>query len=171
MIIIVFGLAASGKTYIGKILNKYFNFYHEDADFWLSEDMQDYVKEKKQFTLNMLDHFTVNIISNIEKLNSKYDNIVITQALYRQKNRDAIKEYFLSKNQDILFIQVDANDELIHQRLLARGDWVQPDYASSMRKFFQPMIEATLLSNNQDGEEFIINQLFDIPSIEMYKKL
>lgn len=171
MIIIIFGLAAAGKTYVGKVLSNYFDFYHEDADLWLSEDMQNYITEQKNFTLDMLDDFTAKIINNIEKLKNKHDNIVITQALYRSHNRNIIKEYFSSKNQKILFIQVDASDDIIHQRLVDRGDWVLPDYASSMHKFFQAMPEATIINNNQTGERLIIEQLLTISEISKYKKL
>lgn len=170
MIVIIFGLAAAGKTYIGKILSNYFDFYHEDADLWLTHDMQDFVKEQKHFTLNMLEDFTQNIIHNIEELKKQDKNIVITQALYRSQNRDTIKQYFLAKKQKLLFIQVEANDEVIHQRLVTRGDWVLPDYAVSMRKFFQPMPDAITINNNQIGENSIIEQLNHIPEIALYKK-
>ena len=166
MILIVFGLAASGKTYIGKVLNKYFNFYHEDADLWLSTDMKEYINEKKIFTLNMLESFTSNIITNVEKLQSSHKNIIISQALYRSKNRDMIKEHFSSH--DLMFLQVEASDEMIHQRLVKRGDWVLPGYAASMRKFFQPMEDVNVINNNQSGEESIIEQLLNIPEIAKF---
>jgi len=155
MIIIVFGLAASGKTYVGKILNKYFDFHHEDADHWLSMDMKQYIIEKKLFTLDMLESFTSNIIVNIELLREKHKNIVITQALYRSKNRKAIQEYFTSKD-EIIFLQVDAADDIIYQRLINRKDWVFPEYAVSMRQFFEPMDNVNILQNNQEGEATIL---------------
>ena len=168
MIIVVFGLAASGKTYIGKILNKYFDFYHEDADLWLSTDMKEYISKKKNFTLNMLEGFTSNIITNIEKLKGKHSNVIISQALYRKKNRDMIQEHFASK--DLMFLQVEASDEMIHQRLVKRGDWVLPGYAASMRQFFQPMENVDIINNNQFGEDSIIEQLLNIPEIAKYYK-
>ena len=168
MIIVVFGLAASGKTYIGKILNKYFYFYHEDADLWLSTDMKEYISKKKNFTLNMLEGFTSNIITNIEKLKGKHSNVIISQALYRKKNRDMIQEHFASK--DLMFLQVEASDEMIHQRLVKRGDWVLPGYAASMRQFFQPMENVDIINNNQFGEDSIIEQLLNIPEIAKYYK-
>lgn len=160
MIIVVFGLAASGKTYVGKVINKYFNFYHEDADQWLSGDMKQYVSEKKVFTLGMLEDLTSNIIANIERLSAKYDNIVISQALYRDKNRKTIQKHFAS--QGLMFIHVEASDEVIYQRLVERGDWIMPEYASSMRKFFQPMEDSVIINNDKFGEESIIKQLKEI---------
>ncbi len=164
MIIIVFGLTASGKTYIGKILNKYFDFHHEDADHWLSADMEQYIVEKKLFTIQMLEDFTSKIITNIELLRATHKNIVITQALYRNKNREAIKEYFISK-EEIIFLQVNAADDIIYQRLIKREDWVLPEYAASIRQFFEPMINVNHIQNNQEGEAMIIKQLELIPEL------
>ncbi|MEK6734052.1 MAG: AAA family ATPase [Pseudomonadota bacterium] len=159
MIIIVFGLAAAGKTYVGKFLNKHYGFHHEDGDHWLSTDMQQYVHEKKLFTMDMLEDFTVNMIANIEKLKENHNYLVITQALYRKKNRDTIKSYFESKNEKVIFLQVEADDEVIYKRLVDRGDWVFPEYAASMRQFFESMETAQVIYNNEDGEENISKQI------------
>lgn len=167
MIIIVFGLAASGKTYVGQVINRYFDFHHEDADQWLSGDMKQYISEKKVFTLGMLESLTSSIIANIERLTSKYKNVVISQALYREKNRETLKQHFSSK--DLVFFQVDADDDVIYQRLVQRGDWVMPDYAASMRLFFQPMKEAVVINNNKFGEKSIIDQLNKIPELQSLK--
>lgn len=158
MIVIIFGLAASGKTYVGKTLAKFSSFHHEDADHWLSSEMKQYITEKKQFTLEMLESFTNNIIVNIEQLRKTHKNLVITQALYRQKNRKILKEYFEHKD-EILFLQLEVDDQIIHNRLIKRADWVFPEYAESMKKYFEPMEEAKIIRNNKEGEEEIIKQL------------
>ena len=162
MIIIVFGLAASGKTYIGNILEKDFDFHHEDADQWLTNEMQQYVHHKKLFTLEMLDDFTRIIIKNIEFIQKKHSNVVISQGLYRKKNREDIERHF--SEQKIMFLQIEADDEVIHQRLLKRGDWISSDYASSMRQYFEPMNGARIIYNNQTEEE-ILSQLLIIKEI------
>jgi shikimate kinase len=164
MIVIIFGLAASGKTYVGQVVNRYFDLHFEDADQWLSRDMKEYINEKKVFTLGMLENLTSSIIANIERLISENKNVVISQALYREKNRDTIKQHFSS--QDLVFLQVDASDEVIYQRLVQRGDCVLPDYAASMRQFFQPMKEAKVIDNNQFGEKSIVEQLNKIPEFK-----
>lgn len=162
MIVIIFGLAASGKTYIGKLLGNKTNFHHIDADAWLTNQMKNYVLEQKHFTLEMLDEFTQEIISNIEKLQESFQDIIISQALYRTVNRNAIMDYFTKKNQEIIFIQVEVDDEVILKRLIARGDWVSPEYASSMKQYFQPMPEAFKLNNNNYSDEEIISQFNSI---------
>jgi gluconokinase len=160
MIIIVFGLSASGKTYIGDILKTYFAFHHEDADEWLPSKMQDYVTQKKMFSLEMLDDYTKIIIEKIEHLSSIHDNLVISQALYRQHNREQIQEYFASTKK-IHFLQTYADDNVIYQRLLERDDWVNPEYAKSMQVHFQPMQDTKIIINNDSGHECLILQLHE----------
>lgn len=168
MIIIVFGLAAAGKTYVGKLISKYFDFYHEDADQWLTLDMKEYVQEEKIFTLGMLDDFTSNIIMNIEKLATIHKNLVISQALYRTKNREVIRDHF--QDRDVVFLHIDADDEVIYQRLVKRGDWVMPDYAKAMRHFFQSMDNAIKINNNQNGEAPILEQLQNVQKIKAFMR-
>lgn len=167
MIIILFGLAASGKTYIGDVIGKNFRFHHEDADQWLTKEMQQYIVEEKLFTLSMLDEFSKDIARNIELLSKIYPKLVISQALYFQKNRNMIKEYLETKlpEKEVLFLQIEADNDVIYKRLEQRGDWVSPDYASSMQQFFEPMHEAIILQNNQEGVENIIAQIKKIDKI------
>ncbi len=160
IIVIVFGLSATGKSYIGKILQTYFNFYYEDADIWLPEEMKDYVHQKKLFSLEMLDNYTNIIISKIKNLSQAHPKLVISQALYRQKNREQIQHFFSS--QKVIFLQVDADENIINQRIIDRGDWVDLDYAKEMRSYFQPMSDAKIITNNDNGERLLIKQLTDI---------
>jgi len=157
VIIIVFGLSAAGKTYIGKVLQEYFAFHHEDADQWLPKEMQEYVHQKKLFSLEMLDDYTKIIIDKIDKLKQNNSHLVISQALYRQKNREQIQQYF--PLQKIIFLQAEANDGIIHQRIKERGDWVNQTYAKEMQSYFQPMPNAEIIANNENGPESLIKQL------------
>lgn len=164
MIIILFGLSASGKTYVGNVIQEEFGFHHEDADQWLTEEMKQYVVDRKLFTLEMLDEFSTNIVNNIEDLSKKHKTLVVSQALYRQKNREMIRESLAYKlpDKNILFIQVDAEKKTIYKRLNFRGDWVSPEYAKTMEPFFEPMESAIVLKNNSEGNEEIIKQMKNI---------
>jgi len=160
MIIIVFGLAASGKTYVGKLIAKHFGYHHEDADQWLLDDMKQAIEQKQNFTLEMLDGFTKNVIKHIKNLSHKYPNLVISQAFYRQENRDKILKNFPEEN--LIFIQVDANDKVILKRLKSRGDWVDEKYAAEMRRYFEAMDQVKIINNDRFGEYDIIRQLEEI---------
>ncbi len=160
MIIIIFGPAASGKTYVGKVLNENFNFHYEDADQWLPEEMRIFIKQRKIFSLKMLEDFTKIIIANIKKLSKTYPNLIISQALYRQKNREQIQQYFSLK--PIKFIEIVANDKIIHQRLHSRDDWVNADYANDISVFFESMPNVQVIENNSYGAQSIIKQFKNI---------
>lgn len=156
MIIIVFGLAAAGKNYVGKVIAKYFDCHYEDADQWLLDEMKQCILAKQNFTIPMLSEFTNKVIGNIKNLKQKYSNLVISQAFYRSDNREAILKNF--PNEDLIFIQVNASDEVILERLKRRGDWVCPEYAAGMRKYFEEMDNALVINNNL-GESEILEQL------------
>ena len=153
MLIIVFGVAGSGKTYVAKLIAKHFGFHHEDADQWLPQSMQSAIHAKQQFTKEMLAEFTDIIISNIQK--QTHENLVVSQGLYREENRQAILKAFPKAK----FLQVNASPATIHTRLAHRKDWVDYEYALSMYKRFEPMPRAYVLENDAKGEAAILKQL------------
>jgi dephospho-CoA kinase len=158
MIIIVFGLAASGKTYVAKLIAEYLGFYHEDADQWISDEMKQYIEQKLIITDEIREKFTDNIINNIEIIRKKHDNIVLSQALYRQKNRQKIKEHFF--DQELKFVQVTATYATIMRRLSKRKDGIDEEYAINMSKNFQAEEnQAFILNNDLDGKEAALLQI------------
>ncbi len=159
MIIILFGLSGAGKTYIGNVVAEHFDYVHVDADEWLTEEMKQYIKIKKSFTLETLEEFTQIIIKNVEALKRSHTRLVISQGLYRNKNREDIKKHFADL--EILFIQVNATKDIITERLKQRGDWISPNYASQIEQFFEPMENAYIIENNST-DDAIITQLKEI---------
>jgi shikimate kinase len=172
MILIVFGLAASGKTYIGRLISKHFGYHHEDADAWLTDAMKQSIADGTLFTFEMLDEYTEKIIANIEELHKDHSHIVISQALYRTKNREVIKNYFTNHpegKREIIFLQVDAGDETIYKRVADRGDWVSPEYAKENRVWFQPMEDAISIRNEGHGDDHLIEQLLQLEVLQKAK--
>lgn len=162
MIVILFGLSGVGKTYIGDIIAKHFNYHHEDADKWLTDEMKLCIETKKSFTTGMLAEFTQIMIKNIEDLSKIYPKLVISQGLYRRKNRDEIKEHFFCDQ--LMFIEVRASYKTIAKRIAKRANLVSPGYALVIEKFFEPMEDAHIIDNDQAGEESIITKLQKILS-------
>jgi gluconate kinase len=160
MIIIVFGLAGAGKTYVGKLINKHFDFHHEDADDYLSQEMEEFIENKKSFTIEMLDNFMDIIIDKINLLKTKHENIVISQAFYRNANRERLAKQFAQD--ELLFLQVETNDSIITNRLKDRSDGIDLEYAASIRKYFEPMNKMKIIYNDVPGEDKIISQLKEI---------
>ena len=149
MLMILFGLAGAGKTYVGKLLAKNFDLHFEDADDWITEDMRAAIEQGQPFfSEKMRDDFTKVMIANIKQLLKKgHKNIVIAQALYRQKNRVQILDAF----PDAIFAHVDASDEIIMQRLVARGGKVNLEFADLIKEHFELMPGSLVINNNEDG--------------------
>ncbi len=162
MVIFLFGLAGVGKSYVGDVISKHLKYKYIDADNWLPSDMLEAVAKKQPFTQEMRDNFTDIIIQNTQNLiNDRNENLVITQALYKERNRQAIKIAFT----EALFIQVAADYETITKRLLERGDHVQPDYAKLISKNFEPMEDCFVINNETNGRFRIIKQIDEILSV------
>jgi|GEM_PF-3064744 len=146
MIIILFGLSGSGKTYIGNILAKYFDFFHFDADQLLTDEMNRYIAENKSFNIDMLEILTQLIIDKISHLKEIYPRLVISQGLYRNKNRQTIERYFAKNN--IIFAHIMAIDEVISRRLNLRKSNVTYNYANNIKRNFEPMKNSIIINNN-----------------------
>jgi gluconate kinase len=158
MLIVTFGLAASGKTFVSRIIGENFGFHVAEADEWLPENMQHAINAKETFTDSELSGFVDKIIHNITELqNNNCQDIVISQALYRDKNRRQILKAF----PDAQFLEISARPETIEKRLLKRNDWVDADYAHSMQQYFEPMHDARVIDNDSDGEAHVLNQLHE----------
>jgi len=70
-LIILFGLPGTGKTYVGKIFEKYFDYHFYDGDNDLTEEMKEAIKVQRVFTDKMRDAYFKILISKIQDLNIK----------------------------------------------------------------------------------------------------
>lgn len=157
MIVILFGLSGTGKTYIGNIIEKYFDFFHLDADQLLTEDMNKYIKNGQILTTKMLKEFLSVIIEKISILKKTHTKIVVSQGLYRSKYRNLIKDKFINHN--IKFIQIIANDEITKARIKHRNNYISEEYANKILQYFEPMENSNIIINNNVGDELLIKEI------------
>jgi len=154
MLIILFGPIGVGKSYIGKLLSSHYDFYYEDGDNWLTPEMLSVIEKRMHFTQEMIDNFVDVMITNIAALfESGHKNIVISQALYRQKNREKILRAFPT----VKFIQVDARPDTVSRRLISRGNAVDEEFANLNKGYFEPMAGCPVIHNDEDGDEHILS--------------
>jgi gluconate kinase len=156
-IFILFGLPGTGKTFVGKVFKKYFDFYFYDGDVDLTEEMKVAIDSQSPITDAMRDRFFWNLIENIEKLTKKHQKIVIAQTFIKEKYRKQL----LEKVPQAEFIFIDTDTRLREKRLADRTYYpLEKAYARIMsRNFDVPEVVHRVIKNNVEGEEYIIEQL------------
>lgn len=157
MIIFVFGRAGVGKNYVSQIIQNRFGYHHVDADIWLPATMVACLHNKEQFTLAMVDEFTAIIAEKTRDLAAHHQKLVVSQALYRQSNRMFLADTLAPH--PVRFLHIEAPRTIINQRLRARNDWVDLDYAEDMDPYFEPMPTANLIDNTLEGQAHLSHQL------------
>jgi gluconokinase len=166
MLVVLFGLAGSGKTWVGKLLSKYSNFYFWDADEALTEEMKICIQEKRSFTQEMRDRYFNIVMERMEMLCVQYTNVVVAQAFYKNKNRQQV----LGKFSDSLFIQVDVEFTILLNRIRKRNDAVDEMYAIKLRANFETPIHPYHSIRN-DHENDIVSLLVQFRAIPVLAPL
>lgn len=156
-LIVLFGLPGTGKTYVGHIFEKYFDYYFYDGDNDLTEEMKLAIKTKTVFTDEMRDKFFKRLINKIQDLGSRIKNLVVTQTFIKEKYRIDL----LKKIPETRFILVETKKKIREKRLMDRMDYpLDLEYARIMEKNFEkPEIDHSKIINNDEGEENIKKQI------------
>jgi len=155
--VILFGLPGTGKTYVGKIFEKYFHYHFYDGDRDLTPDMKSAIKTKTVFTDQMRNVFFKILIDKIKALVKKHKRLVIAQTFIKEKYRlQLIKVIPKTK-----FILVETKREIRERRLKDRVDYpLDLEYARKMEvNFEKPAIDHSSISNNTNGIKDIRKQI------------
>lgn len=150
-LIILFGLPGTGKTYVGRIFEKYFDYYFYDGDNDLTPEMLEAIKTKTVFTDEMRDDYFKILIAKIQSLSKKNINLVVAQTFIKEKYRLDL----LNKIPETKFILIETKKEIREKRLMERVDYpLDLEYARKMEgNFDKPKIGHQIISNTQLGEE------------------
>lgn len=155
--IILFGLPGTGKTYVGKIFEKYFGYYFYEGDNDLTPEMKMAIKTKTVFTDKMRDEYFKILISKIQSLKLKYLNLVVAQTFIKEKYRINLKK----KIPEVKLILIQTKKDIREKRLIKRTYYpLDLEYARKMEgNFDEPMINHLIVINDEDGEESIKKQI------------
>lgn len=147
LIYIFFGKTGSGKSFLANYLQDHYNFFHFDGDQILTADMKEYISKNKTFTQTMVDEYTTVLKEKIKSFLSDYQRpIIISQAMYRNKNRLEI----LTEFPYIQFVLINAQELTCYQRIKSRNNWVTPEYAQKISVLFDPPCGFNFIEINND---------------------
>lgn len=159
--IILFGLPAAGKNYVGRILADDYGFYFHDADDDLPPDMLHAIRNKQIATEAMRDAHLQNIIVRIRQLQVTYKDVAVAGALFKERHRRALTAAF----PDALLIWVRAEPELMIARLRVRQNHLADEvYARKIFAQFEPPQPGSLAIDNNQGPDIIRQQIEQLPA-------
>ena len=149
MLYLLFGEMGVGKNYVGERLAKHLGCEFYDGDFSMPEDMKDRVKRFSFLPAKMIDRFVVYLMQDIYYLLRDHEDVVVSQALYKEEHRQTIWNQFPSAR----LIHVVPPSTYVHlSRILARPRgyrWAL--YCLMSKPFFQkPRCEADVIVNDTD---------------------
>lgn len=156
-LIVLFGLPGTGKTYVGKVFEKYFDYYFYEGDHDLTEEMKEAIKTKTVFTDEMRGVFFERLISKIQDLGSKIQYLVVAQTFIKEKYRAAL----IKKIPTTKFILVKTNKDIREKRLMQRTDYpLDLEYARIMEINFEKIkINYSKIINNSNGNKDLRRQI------------
>ncbi|MEK7634149.1 MAG: AAA family ATPase [Patescibacteria group bacterium] len=156
-LIALFGLPGTGKTFVGKVFEKYFNYYFYDGDNDLTLEMKQAIKTKTVFTDEMRNVFFEILISKIQNIKLKHKKLVVSQTFIKEKYRLNL----LKKIPEAKFILIKTKGSIRKKRLEERFNYpLEKEYAGKMCKNFEkPIINHLIIINDEDGEESVIKQI------------
>ena len=152
--ILFFGLAGSGKSYVADLISEHTGWYVYHADEDITMEMRQALAQHRPFDDEMRDRYFSIIVDKIRALKNIHAHLLVTQAVYKQRHRD----FLLSHIPDMELVYVQADDELIEHRLLARNGEVSAKSSSALRNDFEfPSAEIKKIVNDKDGQ-YILQQ-------------
>ncbi len=162
-LIILFGLPGTGKTYVGKVFERYFDYYFYEGDKDLTEEMKVAIKVQKVFTDRMRDVFFDRLIKQIQKLAAKHKKLVAAQTFIKEKYRFNL----LKKIPETKFVLIETKKSIREKRLAQRTDYpLDLKYARKMEtNFEEPKINHLIIVNDKNGDKNIKRQINSLANV------
>ncbi len=122
MLIIIYGLPATGKTTIAKELSKKINAEHLDTDM-----IRKYLIEKPKYTYEekMLIYKTLMLLT---KYLLKYTNVIVSGTFYKESIRDEFVGIAKELNRKYFLIECYASEDIIKERMKSSREYSDADF-------------------------------------------
>jgi gluconokinase len=154
-LLFLFGVAGSGKSYIGDLIHRCAGWpiYHADED--LTAEMRQALADARPFTAAMRQRYFDLIRANLRQRLAAAPRLVVTQGAYKEASRQQI----VADHPSCALIWVTAPEAVIEQRLTQRTLGISLASAQAIRADFEPpALPGYILMNSKD-DEAIIQQL------------
>lgn len=156
MIIIVFGLPGSGKSYFAMKLAKKLQARYVNSDVIRNEllAVKEYSQEEKMIVYD-------EMIREMKNAIQQNANIILDATFYKRSIRNRFSEAVKEFGQSIIFIEVWAEQKIIKERLRRKRQYSDADYAVHLyiKEVFEPMKrEHLILESTQEN----IDDMMDV---------
>ena len=154
MIIIVFGLPGSGKSYFASRLAKELKTKYVSSDV-IRKQLFNIIKYSEQQKMKVYEV----VMKEMKEAIQQGEDIVIDATFYKVSIRNKFKEFAEVFKEKILFIEVWADQKIILERLQVRREYRDADYSVYLhiKEVFEPFEEEHLIlrSTQENIEEML----------------
>jgi predicted kinase len=145
MLIVVFGLPGTGKTYFARRLAKALAWPHENTD-GIRQRLglrANYSPEAKQQVYNALFAFALNALE-------RHPGVIIDATFSRRAYRNQLKKMAAQKGYAVYFIEMTAEEDTIRQRVIRdrEDSEADEDVYQKMKQTYDPVEEPYLSFNS-----------------------
>jgi len=169
MLLVLFGFPGAGKSFIGKMLQEEFGFYHYEADDDLTPPIREAVQKNKLVTEPLKEAYFKQVCERIDSLKSLYPDLVVTQTFTKEKYRKRLLERF----PEAKFVRLQTDIPVIYARLAKRDNHpVKNFYAGfAISQFEPPKLPHWILENNGGAEKLHqqVNRILDLLDRSIYE--
>lgn len=157
MLLIIFGLPGSGKSYLGNVLQKTFGFFHHDGDDALPINMKKMLIKGEKITDRQRSIFFNKLIQQVKKIATRQKDLTVSQTFIKEQYRLRFAKNFPHAT----FLLVRTNTRIREKRLSERKTFpLEKEYQHAMSLMFEPpRIPHIIINNNASGKKILVTQM------------
>ncbi len=156
MIIVLFGLPGTGKSFAAEIFKNDFGFYLYDADKDLPPAAFRAIQKNRLVSEVTRRAVYKMLAKKAKSLERKYGVIVMPRTFTRDYSRHCFKK-LLPRSQ---FILVKANRKIRYRRIIRRNDRIDLKYAKKIEDIFEkPTVSCLTLKNDNQGKVLLKSRI------------
>jgi hypothetical protein len=146
MIVIVFGLPGSGKSYFAERLAKMINTGYINSDMLRKE-----MFKKRTYSEQEKAAVYFAMLEKMKEALNQNRNLVLDATFHKSESRELFIQELKGRS-DIFFIEITANEDLIRQRLKKERSYSEAGYVvyKLIRKQWEPFSQPHLLLESTD---------------------